>query len=46
MEKIFTSIYEKKVWGNNNNKNYSGSSGIGSSIEYNKKIYKYIKKSY
>ena len=43
MEKIFTNIYEKKIWGNNKNKNYSGSSGEGSGIQYNKKYIKIVK---
>ena len=44
MEDIFTNIYESNKWGNNNNKNYSGSSGSGSSVEYNKKYIEIIKK--
>lgn len=32
---IFTDIYEKNVWGNNNNPLYNGSSGNGSDIDYN-----------
>jgi hypothetical protein len=36
MEKTFTYIYENNIWGSNNNNEYSGSSGDGSSIEYNK----------
>jgi hypothetical protein len=39
MEKIFTKIYETKAWGNNKNKEYSGSSGDGSIIDYNKDNY-------
>ena len=39
MEEIFTNIYEKKMWGNNKNNEYSGSSGNGSSIKYNKNTY-------
>ena len=35
MENIFTNIYEKNIWGNNKNKKYSGSSGGGSTIQYN-----------
>lgn len=35
METTFTKIYENKLWGDNNNYYYSGSSGQGSSIEYN-----------
>jgi len=30
---VFTKIYETKFWGNNNNDNYSGSSGSGSNVE-------------
>lgn len=39
MEEIFTHIYEKKIWGNNYNNHYNGSSGDGSSINYNKNSY-------
>jgi hypothetical protein len=39
MEDIFTEIYEKSIWGNNNNLEYSGSSGSGSDIYYNKDSY-------
>jgi hypothetical protein len=39
MEKTFTYIYEEQVWGNNNNNEYNGSSGSGSSINYNKDSY-------
>ena len=39
MEEIFTNIYENKIWGNNKNNEYSGSSGVGSSINYNKNTY-------
>ena len=46
---IFTKIYETDYWGDNNNPNYEGSSGIGSAIWYNKKTYipfihKFLKK--
>jgi hypothetical protein len=46
---IFTEIYETNKWGDNNNPNYKGSSGLGSSIFYNKKTYipfihKFLKK--
>lgn len=44
MEDIFTNIYETKLWGNNGNKHYSGSSGNGSSISYNEKYIKILKK--
>lgn len=36
MEAIFTNIYNKNHWGNNYNSNYSGSSGGGSDVTYNK----------
>ena len=36
---IFTLIYETNEWGDNNNPIYEGSSGWGSSIEYNKNNY-------
>jgi beta-1,4-mannosyl-glycoprotein beta-1,4-N-acetylglucosaminyltransferase len=36
MDNTFTNIYENYVWGDNNIKNYNGSSGPGSSIEFNK----------
>jgi hypothetical protein len=39
MEEIFTTIYETKKWGDNNNEEYNGSSGGGSDIEYNKYTY-------
>jgi len=39
MEQIFTYIYENKIWGNNYNNSYNGSSGEGSSINYNKDSY-------
>src|ERR1700722_17257117 len=39
MDKIFTDIYEKSVWGSNNNREYKGSSGGGSDVEYNKNTY-------
>lgn len=39
MEHIFTNVYECNIWGNNNATDYSGSSGEGSSIEYNKHTY-------
>ena len=44
MEDIFTTIYEKNIWGNNKNNNYSGSSGSGSSISYNKKYIEILKR--
>jgi hypothetical protein len=39
MENIFTEIYEKSIWGNNKNLEYSGSSGSGSDIDYNENKY-------
>jgi hypothetical protein len=39
MEEIFTNIYENCQWGDNNNVEYTGSSGNGSDIDYNKKNY-------
>jgi len=39
MEETFTYIYENKIWGNNYNTLYSGSSGEGSTINYNKDSY-------
>ena len=39
MEEIFTNIYENCEWGDNNNVEYTGSSGTGSDIDYNKKNY-------
>ena len=39
MEQIFTEIYERKICGDNNNSQYNGSSGDGSSIEINNNTY-------
>lgn len=39
MEQFFTNIYENCVWGNNENDNYKGSSGSGSSEDGNKDSY-------
>ena len=39
MEQVFTYIYENNIWGNNLNSQYSGSSGDGSTIEFNKDTY-------
>lgn len=39
METTFTNVYEKSLWGNNNNAEYKGSSGGGSDVEYNKDTY-------
>lgn len=35
MDTTFTEIYEKSIWGDNYNREYLGSSGCGSTIEYN-----------
>ena len=43
MESTFTNIYENKIWGDNENSNYSGSSGPGSDIENNKKYIELLK---
>ena len=40
MENVFTNAYENKIWGDNGNPEYNGSSGIGSDINYNK--YNYV----
>jgi hypothetical protein len=39
MEQCFTSVYETNAWGNNNVTEYSGSSGGGSDVNYNKNSY-------
>ncbi len=39
MEKVFTDIYEKCVWGDNQSGDYSGSSGPGSDAVFNGGIY-------
>jgi len=39
LEEHFTQIYENKVWGDNKNQLYNGSSGEGSSLEYNSREY-------
>ena len=39
MINVFTNIYEQCEWGNNNNNEYNGSSGDGSSIYYNMNTY-------
>jgi len=36
---VFTDIYENDIWGDNNNPNYKGSSGVGSAYFYNKYTY-------
>jgi hypothetical protein len=35
MEKTFTEIYETQLWGSNEKKEYSGSSGGGSTVNFN-----------
>ena len=39
MEQCFTNVYENNLWGNNNAAEYSGSSGDGSSVIFNKDSY-------
>jgi len=39
MEQCFTNVYENNLWGNNNNSEYNGSSGPGSSLNYNTYTY-------
>lgn len=39
MENIFTNIYERSVWGSNNNRFYNGSSGCGSDVSFNLNTY-------
>ena len=39
MEECFTNVYENKLWGNNNIAEYCGSSGGGSSLNYNADTY-------
>jgi hypothetical protein len=39
MEQTFTNVYECNYWGSNNNAEYNGSSGGGSTIDYNKCTY-------
>ena len=39
MEHIFTQVYETNEWGNNNVADYNGSSGAGSSVDFNQKSY-------
>jgi len=46
MEDFFTNVYEKKIWGDNNNDEYNGSSGGGSIIEFNKDTYVLFLKKY
>ena len=39
MEEVFTKIYENCDWGNNNNSEYAGSSGMGSELHNNVNTY-------
>jgi hypothetical protein len=39
MEQCFTKVYENNLWGNNNVAGYNGSSGDGSSLNYNTDTY-------
>lgn len=39
MEQVFTKVYETKLWGNNHLEEYTGSSGQGSSVEFNMDCY-------
>jgi hypothetical protein len=43
MEQIFSSIYKRCAWGTNENPNYAGSSGDGSTPEYNQEYINFIK---
>lgn len=40
---VFTKIYETCEWGDNNNTDYKGSSGGGSSISFNEEYIKFLK---
>ena len=46
MEQTFTNVYEIKLWGNNNIAEYNGSSGAGSTINYNKDTYVHFLKKF
>jgi len=39
MEEAFTNVYEEKIWGDNGEREYAGSSGGGSAVDYNKNTY-------
>ena len=43
MEKTFTDLYERNEWGNDNNIEYAGSSGPGSTTPYNVEYIKFLK---
>ena len=44
MKSIFTNIYENCVWGDNEDDRYSGSSGTGSSVYYNREYIEFLRK--
>jgi hypothetical protein len=46
MEDFFTHVYEQKIWGDNNDNEYRGSSGGGSVIKYNEDTYVPFLKKY
>jgi len=46
METFFTNVYETKLWGDNKNNEYNGSSGGGSNIEFNIDTYVPFLKNY
>ena len=46
MENFFTYVYENKIWGDNKNNEYKGSSGGGSDIKYNKDTFVPFLKKY
>ena len=46
MEDFFTNVYVNKIWGDNNNDEYDGSSGGGSTIEFNQDDYVPFLKKY
>lgn len=39
MDLFFINVYENKIWGDDNNDAYNGSSGAGSFVEFNKYTY-------
>jgi len=43
MESIFKYIYENKIWGDNEIEGYLGSSGKGSTLDYNKDYISYLR---
>jgi tRNA G46 methylase TrmB len=44
MEHVFTDIYQNKLWGDNREKGYLGSSGPGSRLEFNIPYIQFVKK--